>query len=239
MGSEDSDDDTPRLSAHTLAALQDFLSARDPAAHLDDGDEEINPAATEGLARGGETKGNEMTLDIVSEDWRLSQFWYDQPTARAVAQELFFLSKQFHSPIACISCPSLYVELKKNYAAEVFLFEYDPRFQRYGNDYTFYDYNFPEELPERHHHAFHVVVADPPYLSRECIEKTVQTMKLIAKDDDTCFLLLTGAVQQDYAKDLLGACPCVFKPTHQNKLGNEFLLYTSYDPLDRLGGWMK
>jgi predicted methyltransferase len=46
------------------------------------------------------------------------------------------------------------------------LYEYDKRFQRYGDDYTYYDYNTPEDVPEEHHHTFRVVVADPPYLVR-------------------------------------------------------------------------
>lgn len=129
---------------------------------------------------------------------------------------------------------------QKSFTAEACLFEYDQRFQRYGSDFTFYDYNFPENLPEKHQHAFQVVVADPPYLvssfattklvfciscllpyfklkettqglycvyacahntvknvscklqSKECIEKTAKTMKLMAKDGRSCFLLLTG-----------------------------------------------
>ncbi|RYR09065.1 hypothetical protein Ahy_B05g077111 [Arachis hypogaea] len=44
------------------------------------------------------------------------------------------------------------------------LFEYDKRFEQYGCDYTFYDYNHPEELPLELKHSFKIVVADPPYL---------------------------------------------------------------------------
>ena len=46
------------------------------------------------------------------------------------------------------------------------LLEYDKRFEQYGSDFTFYDYNQPEELPPSLKHAFQVVVADPPYLVR-------------------------------------------------------------------------
>eukprot|EP00250_Pteridium_aquilinum_P006278 c16229_g1_i1 orf=150-716(-) len=185
MGFNDDEDDTPRLSAHTLAALQEFLSARDPAQNGDgDGDGELSCRPEDEYCE-AKTEEKDGVLSILPEDWRLSQFWYDQHTAHTVAQELLLLSKQLQSPIACISCPSLYVELK----------------------------------------------------SKECIEKTAQTMKLMAKDGQSCFLLLTGAVQHDHARDLLGARPCVFRPSHHNKLGNEFLLYTNYDPLERLGGW--
>ena len=44
------------------------------------------------------------------------------------------------------------------------LLEYDERFGRYRGDFTFYDYNKPEELPAELKQCFSVVVADPPYL---------------------------------------------------------------------------
>ena len=47
------------------------------------------------------------------------------------------------------------------------LLEYDKRFEQYGSDFTFYDYNQPEELPLELKHDFDVVVADPPYLVRK------------------------------------------------------------------------
>jgi len=44
------------------------------------------------------------------------------------------------------------------------LLEYDMRFEIYGNEFTFYDYNEPEDLPLQLKHCFHIIVADPPYL---------------------------------------------------------------------------
>lgn len=38
------------------------------------------------------------------------------------------------------------------------------RFEQYGNEFTFYDYNEPEDLPIQLKHCFHIIVADPPYL---------------------------------------------------------------------------
>ena len=50
-------------------------------------------------------------------------------------------------------------------------------------------------------------------------------------------LILPGEVQKDRALELLNVHPCGFRPQHSNKLGNEFRLFTNYDPADRLGGW--
>ena len=55
--------------------------------------------------------------------------------------------------------------LQKSYPnVSAHLFEYDQRFEKYGSNFTFYDYNHPDELPQQHSKAFHLVVADPPYL---------------------------------------------------------------------------
>jgi len=44
-------------------------------------------------------------------------------------------------------------------------------------------------------------------------------------------------VQKDRAAELLGLHSCGFRPQHSSKLGNEFRLFTNYDPGMRLGGW--
>ena len=53
------------------------------------------------------------------------------------------------------------------------------------------------------------------------------------------FNFISGAVQLEHARELLNAHPCGFRPAHHNKLGNEFMLFTNYDPQERLGGWEK
>lgn len=94
----DDDNDTPSLSAHTLAALKEFLS-----------EQNTSPAAEN---NGGETTAEEVAL--VTEDWRLSQFWYDRETAETVAREVHALYTSLDSSpsVACIACPTLYVYLK-------------------------------------------------------------------------------------------------------------------------------
>ncbi|BBN03583.1 EEF1A lysine methyltransferase 1 [Marchantia polymorpha subsp. ruderalis] len=225
---QEEDDDVPQLNASTLAVLQEFLKEQQKV--------------EEAEAEGGE-------FGMVQEDWRMSQFWYEASTSSTVADEIYFLSRRLQSedsssspspsPIACIACPSLYSQLKKSYPdLPVRILEFDERFSKFGDDFVFYDYNRPTDVPPTLREACQIVVADPPYLSRECLEKTVQTMKYLSKSPDTSpMMILTGAVQRENISELLQARPCRFRPLHSNKLGNEFMLFTTYDPQERLGGW--
>ncbi|KAI4348831.1 hypothetical protein L6164_009504 [Bauhinia variegata] len=217
------DDDVPFLSSQALTALKEFLA-------------EQNQSITDpDVATGGDTE-----VALVSEDWRLSQFWYSEETANTLAEEVLSLCKGEDSRVACISCPTLYAYLKKtDRNVSLQLLEYDKRFEQYGSDYTFYDYNQPEELPSELKHAYKVVVADPPYLSKECLEKVAETISFLRQPGESFVLLLTGEVQKERAAELLGLHPCGFRPQHSSKLGNEFRLFTNYDPGMRLGGWKK
>ncbi|TXG58049.1 hypothetical protein EZV62_015878 [Acer yangbiense] len=256
------DDDRPMLSSQALAALQEFFAEQTQAVETD------------------RTETESETVTLVSEDWRLSQFWYDAETAETVAKEVVSLCGGADSDcrVACIACPTLYAYLKKigpDVSAQ--LLEFDKRFEQYGTDFTFYDYNLPEDLPLELKHTFSIIVADPPYLvasntrdsqvnvdcpsstvtalielieliepvqviwlkdmSKECLEKVSQTTSFLARPGNSYLLLLTGEVQRDRAAELLGLRPCGFRPQHSSKLGNEFRLFTNYDPGMRLGGW--
>ncbi|KAL6988674.1 hypothetical protein U1Q18_014430 [Sarracenia purpurea var. burkii] len=224
---EGDDDDPPMLSAQALEALKEFLADQNRGFVAEDG------------AAGGCANSSEEEVALLAEDWRLSQFWYDRDTAETVAKEVLSLCESFESPsVACIACPTLYAYIKKidpNVYAQ--LLEYDKRFEQYGSEFTFYDYNQPEELPSSLKNTCAIVVADPPYLSKECLEKVTQTISFLMRPEKSCLLLLTGEVQKDRAAELLGVYPCGFQPRHSSKLGNEFRLFTNYDPGMRLGGW--
>jgi EEF1A lysine methyltransferase 1 len=88
---KDDDDDAPALSAHALEALREFITDQ------------------------REKTGNGK-VELVPEDWRLSQFWYDRRTAETLVEEIRFLStSSIGSPppsVACIACPTLYACLK-------------------------------------------------------------------------------------------------------------------------------
>lgn len=69
------------------------------------------------------------------------------------------------------------------------LFEYDKRFSIYDDDYVFYDYNTPLDVPREKSNYYDLVIADPPFLSEECLMNTSVTVKYLAKDK---IILCTG-----------------------------------------------
>ncbi|XP_017403679.1 EEF1A lysine methyltransferase 1 [Cebus imitator] len=202
------DDETPQLSAHALAALQEFYAEKK---------QQIDPG-----------KDDKYNIGIIEENWQLSQFWYSQETALRLAQEATAAVGE-GGRIACVSAPSVYQKLREMCREDfsVYIFEYDKRFAMYGEEFIFYDYNNPLDLPERiAAHSFDIVIADPPYLSEECLRKTSETIKYLTQGK---ILLCTGAVMEEQAAELLGVKMCTFIPKHTRNLANEFRCYVNYD----------
>ena len=80
------------------------------------------------------------------------------------------------------------------------LFEFDKRFSMYGDNFIFYDYNAPLEVPPDCSKEFDIVIADPPFLSEECLTKVASTIKHLAKDK---VILCTGKfVLAQYNQDI-------------------------------------
>uniref|UniRef100_A0A8C4FDK8 EEF1A lysine methyltransferase 1 n=1 Tax=Catagonus wagneri TaxID=51154 RepID=A0A8C4FDK8_9CETA len=211
--SDSEDEGTPRLSPHALAALQEFYAEQ-----------------KQRTDSGGEDK---YSIGIIEENWQLSQFWYNQETALRLAEEAVAAAGE-GGRIACVSAPSVYQRLRQRRGdhCSVCLFEYDRRFAVYGEEFIFYDYNLPLELPEWvAAHSFDIVIADPPYLSEECLRKTAETIKYLTRGK---ILLCTGAIMEEEAARLLGVKLCEFVPKHTRTLGNEFRCYVNYaSGLDR------
>ncbi len=88
------------------------------------------------------------------------------------------------SRIACLSCPTLYSKLLQTKTPDqhIILLEYDRRFEIYGQDFVYYDYRHPLDLPKSLSKGyFDLVVADPPFLSEECLSKISQTVKFLTR----------------------------------------------------------
>ncbi|XP_069011152.1 EEF1A lysine methyltransferase 1 [Embiotoca jacksoni] len=208
----DSDDDVPCLSAHTLAALQEFYNGTGSGSDLS-----TTPSA-------------QFAVGALQEDWRMSQFWYSDETATQLAEEVIREAGE-GGRIACVSAPSVYQKLKQGSVdgsdrVSAVVLEYDRRFATYGDDFVFYDYNEPLCLPARvAPRSFDVVLADPPYLSEECLSKVAQTIQYLSKGK---VLLCTGAIMENLAKELLDLKMCSFLPKHNRNLSNEFRCFVNY-----------
>ncbi|EGF77614.1 hypothetical protein BATDEDRAFT_17697 [Batrachochytrium dendrobatidis JAM81] len=207
------------LSSAALAALQDFM--KDKA-----------------LAEQKLTSLKEDTvyeIDIVDfiEDWQLSQFWYDVTTRNTLANES--IQETFdNARIGCVSSPSVFVTLKKMGLSNrsITVFEFDKRFNVYGDEFVFFDFNEPLTLDEKNGERplkgmFDFLIIDPPFLSEECLLKTAQTVRWLAKP--TCKILIcTGKVQTARIKAQLECIETDFLPLHQNGLQNEFRSFINY-----------
>lgn len=106
-----------------------------------------------------------------------------------------------------MSAPSVYQKLKQGVVGgsdrvSAVVLEYDRRFSAYGQDFIFYDYNEPLSLPPSvAPHSFDIVLADPPYLSEECLSKVAQTVRFLSKGK---VLLCTGGSEEP--TDLIDCC---------------------------------
>lgn len=208
----DSDDDVPTLSAHTLAALHEFYND------------------TGNVPDSSSEPSDQFAVGAVEEDWRMSQFWYSDETATRLAEEVVREAGE-GGRIACVSAPSVYQKLKQGVVdgsdrVSAVVLEYDRRFAVYGEDFVYYDYNQPLSLPASvAPRSFDVVLADPPYLSEECLSKMAETVKYLSKGK---VLLCSGAIMEDVARKLLDVKMCSFLPKHNRNLSNEFRCFVNY-----------
>ena len=106
--------------------------------------------------------------------------------------------------------------------------EFDNRFAAYGSDFQFYDYKSPLDIDRGLREKFDLVFADPPFLSEECLTKTMVTVKFLSKEEGKV-VLCTGATMADLANRLAGLKICQFTPVHQNSLSNPFQCFASFD----------
>ncbi|XP_035909534.1 protein-lysine N-methyltransferase CG9154 [Anopheles stephensi] len=211
-GEDVSDDEACVLPADTMLILQQFLQEKE----LKERSEKA----------GAEPEG------CFEENWQLSQFWYNEETkqklsllVRRVQEET--ISEPFR--VALLSAPSAFKHVV-NENKQAMLFEFDERFASYGDNFQQYDYNraYDTGYMDAFADQFDLIIADPPFLSEECIEKIGVIVKKISKKDAK-IVLCSGAVVQEWAKKYLGVSLCQFRPEHERNLGNEFRSYANFD----------
>ncbi|KAJ1965093.1 Protein-lysine N-methyltransferase efm5 [Dipsacomyces acuminosporus] len=216
-------DDTPTLSADTLAALQSFLAEKQ---EMDDQFAKLQEQADDVFQN-----NQKITMDYFQEDWQLSQFWYDEDTANFLATRALEHTNE-DDYIAFISSPTAYVAFR-NIAPErknAFVFEFDQRFDVFKDQFICYDFNKPLEFPRASElkGKFKFVVADPPFLNEDCLTQTLETVKHLA-DKDVKVMIDTGAIMEGLAKKLVGARITGFHPAHRGGLSNEFRCFTTFE----------
>lgn len=235
----DNDNDMPQLSADTLKLLQEFNQDKD--AHtkqfeaLKTHSENVFANGTEGLS-----------MDLFSEDWNQSQFWYSDNTARTLAQSLLD-GCDGESAIAVVSAPSVFVQLKKllheatvSVNPKIYLLEYDTRFEVFRSEFVQYDLQQPLRIPQALKGKFDRIICDPPFLSEDCQAKIALTVRYLVRsweqvDDDVQgvrLIMCTGErmepiVTKLYAK--VGMKTTTFEPEHSKGLSNEFRCYANFE----------
>lgn len=239
----DSDDEPITLSAHALAALQEFKN-----------EEQERLEKFESLYQQSEDKFDEqkkqqanITIDDFKEDWQLSQFWYSDETARILGKALLEGADD-ETVVVIASAPSVYAAIKQFPPEEIptehiYLLEFDPRFKVLAGSehFSVYDYNKPNDIPEKLRNRCHRILIDPPFLEEECQTKSSEAARnLLVKDrsgktksgDDKYKLISsTGERMNELVtkKNYPDTKMTDFYPEHKNGLSNEFRCYASFE----------
>ncbi|XP_055377323.1 protein-lysine N-methyltransferase CG9154 [Condylostylus longicornis] len=165
----------------------------------------------------------------IEENWQLSQFWYNEKTKNDLTKIIQNLIKSEDTRIALLSCPSIYKTVKAIHKCTK-IFEYDERFSVYGSDFVHYDINNAEieDYLQEYSNLFDIIIADPPFLSEDCIQNISLIVKKLAKPD-TKILFCSGAVVETFVLKYLGLTKQSYKPEHERNLGNEFVTYANFN----------
>ncbi|KAJ3126122.1 hypothetical protein HK100_010431 [Physocladia obscura] len=185
----------------------------------------------------------EVTMADFAEDWQLSQFWYDDQTARHLATHALAATPTSGS-LACVSSPTVFVEIMVGkslclgipYASlpesvHPYVFEFDRRFSVFGDAFVFFDFNNPVSFSHPHNlnHQFDTLVVDPPFLSDDCWSKTSECVRWLAKNHKCNIIVCTGLVMKDKILNELDCRLTSFEPKHKGGLSNEFGCFTNFE----------
>jgi methylase of polypeptide subunit release factors len=106
-------------------------------------------------------------------------------------------------------------------------FEFDRKFDLGEGGFTFYDYNYPTELPADLKGQFDMIVADPPYVTKETWEKYRLTIEYLLAPGGK-ILLSTLEDNADFILELTGCTKQTFKPYIPNLI-YQFGFYSNYE----------
>lgn len=96
-----------------------------------------------------------------------------------------------------------FIKKVQNGLIDITLFEYDLRFKtKYLSMFVHYDYKYPLNVPEELKGSFDIIIADPPFISEECLVKIAQTIRLLSKTT-TKLIICSGSVLNEFVKFFL------------------------------------
>lgn len=221
------------LQGSTLNALAQFYAERD-----------ANEQALHDLMISAEEEDNTSTrvsIHAFPEDWNLSQFWFDDDTARTIAEQLLEGAGR-DTRIAVVSAPSVFAAIKHlltdderyPYKPCVRLLEFDQRFSVFKNEFIPYDFTQPEKLAPGLAASFDRIVIDPPFHSRDCLQQMADTALWLSnlEDDDFRMILCTGQALQRSVVNLFGQHgteTTTFMPQHTKGLQNEYRCFANFE----------
>jgi EEF1A lysine methyltransferase 1 len=114
----------------------------------------------------------------------------------------------------------------------VYLFEYDSRCERLVTDpekFIKYDYNAPLQFPAFLSGKVDRVLADPPFLSDECLMRTAMTVRVLLKKSGSRTMVCTGQKMEDLLPKLFpGVRRVEFEPRHKGGLANAFACFMDW-----------
>ena len=173
------------------------------------------------IASGGEVK----FLTRCKEKADFNQYWYSANTIRALVNECAAHGKR----IACMSTPSIFFSMDPEKQKAGALFDFDNKFKRKAGDSFFkYDFNAPEDIPEKFRGKYDFLVIDPPFITKEVWEKYAIAAKSLITPTGGKILLTTIDENEELIKKLLGCSRRKFRPLIPH-LVYQYSIYTNYE----------
>ena len=115
----------------------------------------------------------------------------------------------------------------------IYLFEYDTRFSRLcasEDNFIFYDFNHFLRFPAFLKQSVDIILADPPFLSDECLTKTAVTVRALRKREGAKTMVCTGRKMEELVpKCFPGVKRREFEPRHKGGLANTFGCYMDWE----------
>ena len=96
------------------------------------------------------------------------------------------------------------------------------------DEFIFYDFNKPLDLPAELQHAFAMVVIDPPYIEEACWRQYAATAKFLLAEEGGLVLGTTVIENGELLHSLLGVSPNVFLPSIPH-LPYQYAAYTNFE----------